>query len=439
MPIEPYPGLRPFKPEEHNLFFGQEHNLDDLFQRLARNHFIAVLGESGCGKSSLVRAGLIPMLLPMHERAIISWRVIITQPGNDPISNLAQSLQKLTNIPASLAPNIKDILHKDPMGLVSIVEKAPDSAKKFLLIFIDQFEELFRFRREAPQLHENDQAALYVKLLLNAAQHASADVYVVTTMRSEYLGEASQFYNLAEAISDGLFLLPRMKRLQCEDAIVKPALSMHRELQQSIVQRLLNETEEREDGLPLLQHGLRRLWDTANDAGDISLPERFCASKDTEYVQWSLNDHLNQILGELGLVEQQIAAKLFKLLGELDSKGRLIRRPTGWREIKAVSADQESILKVINAFRDEEKGRTFLVPSKQARAVPSDDDKLDISHEVLLRRWTTYSKWLKEESEDSARYNWLADAADEHTKGNGDLLQGLEVRSSHFGRLGWRS
>src|ERR1700735_5636 len=113
MPIEPHPGLRPFKPVDHGLFFGQERNLDELFQRLARNHFIAVLGESGCGKSSLVRAGLIPMLLPAHEGAIKSWRVVIAQPGMDPIGNLAESLQGLTKSSSSLA--LESTLRQDPM------------------------------------------------------------------------------------------------------------------------------------------------------------------------------------------------------------------------------------------------------------------------------------------------------------------------------------
>ena len=432
MRIQPYPGLRPFKSAEHDLFFGQESNLDDLFQRLGKKHFIAVLGESGCGKSSLVRAGLIPMLVPMDEGALVSWRVIIAQPGMNPISNLAQELRALGHDPATAVTDIERDLRVDPEGLIRVVERTKDSSRKFLLIVVDQFEELFRFRRESQESRRDDQAALYVKLLLNAAQREGADVYVVITMRSEYLGEASQFYNLAEAISDGLFLLPRMKRVQSEDAIVQPALSVGTELQQSIVQRLLNETEEREDGLPLLQHSLRRLWDKATESNgrrNVALPGEFSGNLEMDYVQWSLDDHLNEILRELSLARQQIAAKLFKLLGEWDLRGNLIRRPTKWVEVKGISPDEGGILAVVNAFRDEEKGRTFLVPSREMRPTFQDEDKLDISHEVLLRRWTTYRKWLNEELHDSARYDQLASAADRWAKGEGGFLQEPELSS----------
>jgi WD40 repeat protein/ABC-type sugar transport system ATPase subunit len=433
MPVDPYPGLRPFKPEEHTLFFGQERNLDELFQNLSRNHFIAVLGESGCGKSSLVRAGLIPMLVPMHEGAVKSWRVVVAQPGKNPISNLAQAMQDFAVPPTSDdRANIEAMLREGPMGLIGVIERCKNKSTKFLLVVIDQFEELFRFRRDAQLDHRDDEAALYVKLLLHAAQREESDTYVLITMRSEYLGEAAQFYQLAEAISDGLFLLPRMKRVQCEDAIVQPALSAGTKLQQSIVQRFLNETEEREDGLPLLQHGLRRLWDKANHGErprNVVLPTEFSETSGIDYVGWSLNEHLDMILGELDSTEQDIAAKLFKLLGESDSKGRLVRRPTEWREIKTISTDPKCLLRVINAFRDEKLGRTFLVPSIQQTPTFADDDKVDISHEVLLRRWTTYGKWLKHESENSAHYEWLADAADRWAVGKGGLLHGLELSS----------
>lgn len=431
MPTAPYPGLRPFKIQEHGIFFGQEQNRDALFQRLAQHRFIAVLGESGCGKSSLVRAGLIPMVEPARVGAVRSWRVIVTQPGMNPILNLSRALQRLTeDAPVDGFGDIESLLSRDPLSLIKIAGANRDKTTRFLLVVVDQFEELFRFRREGKP-GSDDQAALYVKILLNAAQAESANVYVLITMRSEYLGEASQFYRLAEAISDGLFLLPRMKRVQCEDAIVQPALEEGAEIPQSVVQRLLNETEEREDGLPLLQHGLRRLWDTSqfkDQTRTFALPKELERSG-AEYVQWCLNEHLDEILADLNLQERTVAAKAFKLLGDWDSKGRLIRRATEWRDIKAIGPTEAQVLKVIDAFRDEKLGRTFLVPSKEERPSLKDHDKLDISHEVLLRRWNTYSEWLRQEAEDSARYYWLADAADRWAKEERGFLQGLELVS----------
>jgi len=371
----------------------------------------------------------------------------VTRPGMKPIRGLAQELSELTSSFRSPLTGIDAVLRKDPFGLINVFDQVKSDERKFLLVVVDQFEELFRFRKESTDLFRDDEAALYVKLLLKAAQKEDADIYVLITMRSEYLGEASQFYNLAEAISDGLFLLPRMKRVQSEEAIVEPALSVGAEIPPSIVQRLLNETEEREDGLPLLQHGLRRLWDTRQN-GSIALPQAFLEAQkdgkkdgktDKYYVEWCLNDHLDEILRGLNEEQRKIAAKVFKLLGERDRKGRLTRRATEWCDIKAISIDgkaidEKAIQDVVDAFSDEKEGRTFLFPSKQEREKLKNDDqkdgdkkdevKLDISHEVLLRKWETYSKWLEEEDKDSARYTQLADAADRWARREGELRQG---------------
>lgn len=441
--MTPYPGLRPFKPEENVFFFGQERSVESLFKRLTESHFVAVLGESGCGKSSMVRAGLIPELVPPEGGEYVSWEVVQTRPELNPIHNLAEGLSKLADIPFS-SIETEGMLREDPAALIEIVRRTREMRKqqhgvtggedstRFLLFVVDQFEELFAYGLVPEKQDQADEAALYVKLLLRAAEEFEAEIYVLITMRSDFLGQASQFYGLAEKISDGLFLLPRMKRAQCEDAIVRPAETAGVALSQAVVQELLNETEEREDGLPLLQHALRRLWDTGFGRVGSELPSEFLEGPSEDFVKWSLNEHLDDIVAHLEPEERDVAGRLFKLLGEEDIRGRLVRRQTRWRDVKNICTDQHKLLLVVNAFRDESLGRTFLVPSRQEKEVLEDEDKIDISHEVLLRQWDTYAHWLTEEAKDAKQYTWIAESADRHVLLSSSTLDDAAAWNARF-------
>src|SRR5262245_24158568 len=186
---QPYPGLRPFEADEADLFFGREEHVDALLTRLSASHFVAVVGESGAGKSSLVRAGLLPALeAGFVVEAGADWRVAVLRPGGAPLTALAESL---------LAPGLLGAkggvpqrafalaeLRRGPLGLVQLVRDAHLRASCNTLIVIDQFEELFRYCREPAQ---KDQANVFVELLLHASRQRHVPIFVVLTMRSDYV------------------------------------------------------------------------------------------------------------------------------------------------------------------------------------------------------------------------------------------------------------
>jgi len=152
--FNPFPGLRPFEPDEDHLFFGREQEIDELLRRLRTTRFLQVVGTSGTGKSSLVRSGLIPALQSgSMVQAGSNWRILIFRPGDDPIGNLAASLDAPDALGAQgeLASTnrilLEATLRRSTLGLVQAVRQANIPAEDNLLVVVDQFEELFRFRR----------------------------------------------------------------------------------------------------------------------------------------------------------------------------------------------------------------------------------------------------------------------------------------------------
>ncbi len=277
----PYPGLRPFKFEESYLFFGREGQSEDLLRRLERSHFLAVVGTSGSGKSSLVRAGLLPLLLSGYmPNTGANWRIAVFRPGNDPIHNLAWSLAQPEQFATgfSTAENNSDgdlnvgitetILRRSAVGLLDYADGRELATGENLLVVVDQFEELFRFKKESAQAKSEDEAAAFVKLLLEATNDKLSRVYVVITMRSDFLGNCSEFRNLPEAINDGQYLIPRLTREQLRQVIESPAKVHGVNISPVLVTNLLNDIGDDQDQLPVLQHALMRTWNEWAEKGN---------------------------------------------------------------------------------------------------------------------------------------------------------------------------
>ena len=416
-PANPFPGLRPFREDESGLFFGQEDHVEDLLDRLGRKRFVAVLGQSGSGKSSLMRAGLLPELRK-GKLADNSprWVVVETHPGENPVGRLAARLAAAF---AGCGVDVAGEITRDSRALLRIVAEAHLPPRQKVLIFVDQFEELFRYCRQSTDSQQRDQADHFVKLLLEAVNDPGSPIYIVLAMRSEFLGDCALFFDLAEQVNEGTFLLPRMTRDQAERVIAGPVEARGAHIDRRLLQRLLNDSEGLEDGLPLLQHALRRVWEHWRERGqpdaeiglaDYELPEEKCKAWPSP-LQAHLNVHLNSIYEGLGEGRERVARELFRLLSERDNKGRDVRRPVRYQDLlnSLPAALHPDIEPVIDAFRDASQGRTFLMPPQ---GQPLAGSMVDISHECLLRRWDRLRKWIGWEEEDRRHFELLADTAD---------------------------
>lgn len=266
--FNPFPGLRPFESHENHLFFGREGQSDELLRRLRRTRFLAVVGTSGSGKSSLMRAGLLPALHGgFMAQTAATWHIAVLRPGSDPLGNLAEAMSalapfqlqnELANYQAAM---LRASLSRSSLGLIETCKQAPLPANENLLVVVDQFEELFRFKQEAQKIGHGEEAAAFVQLLLEAARQRDVAIYVVLTMRSDFLGDCAQFRDLPEAINDGQYLIPRMMREQRRAAITGPINVANGAITDRLVQRLLNDVGDNPDQLPILQHALMRSWD----------------------------------------------------------------------------------------------------------------------------------------------------------------------------------
>ncbi len=433
----PYPGLRPFDKDEAHLFFGREVQIEDMLARLEERRFLAVVGTSGCGKSSLVRAGLLPAL----EQGFLSdagpdWRMAVMRPGSAPFDNLttelikAEALGRERKSDAQAAALLQATLRRGPLGLVEAIEESHLSAGTNILVVVDQFEEIFRYRDQTQNVNEAD---AFVSLLLAAAQSrlSGVPIYIIITMRSDFLGDCALFAGLPEAINDSQFLTPRLTRAQYQDVIIEPAQVLDGKLDAALVNRLLNDLRGDPDQLPVLQHALMRMWMQAADDGHV----KELTGADYEAVGGfaeALSNHCDEILkDDLNPTQQRIAEAMFRALCERGSDQRDTRRPVKLGNIAAIAGvDIEEVKPVVEAFRA--AGRNFLMPPLPT--VLDADTTLDISHESLIRQWRSLNRWVVAEAESARQYQRLEDAAQRRQTIGAELWRGVDLQTA----LDWK-
>jgi tetratricopeptide (TPR) repeat protein len=456
----PYPGLRPFRRNESDLFFGREGCVDDMVDRLRATRFLAVLGASGSGKSSLVATGLLDALeLGLLAPAGSHWQVARFRPGGEPIRNLAAALvgpsgEQPTDVGADVQQEIEllaSFLRRGPRSVVQWCLDGNLPCGCNLLILVDQFEELFRYGNYA----RREEAEAFVALLIASAQAEDVSIHVVITLRSEYLGACALIPGLAERINSGLYLTPRMTRDQVRQAIEGPARVCGFAIEPALVSRLLNDLSgfapweddssddelqrlsRQSDQLPLMQHVLNRLWLRANEAaGGGSVRLRLRDYEQLGGLRGALDTHAREVFESLPDHDRPIVEIVFRALISGTSVANAIRRPCQYGELLDLAqGDRAAVDRVVQAFRAADCN--FLTTDRrigQDRPPPSValDDRavVDISHESLIRQWSDLSDWLDKEVRAAAFWRRLVAAAESYDRGEGDLLRGADLAYS---------
>ena len=433
--LSPFPGLRPFSQKEADRFFGRGKHVAELAAMLGQVRFIAVSGTSGCGKSSLVRAGLLDALqrASAEPGAAVKWRTALLRPGGRPIFRLAQALVDVLwpSRSEDEALTLYGELNLGGLGLVDMVRRARLAENERLLVVVDQFEEVFRFRQmpEAKTLRDTttdlslDEATAFVKLLLNAAEERGGSINVVITLRSDTLGGTEEFRGLPEAINRGLYMVPRLTRDQRKEAIVGPVEALGFKVAPSLVQRLLNDVSDSFDDLPVMQHALSRTWRqwclTSGGSRPIDLSDYEAASVGT--ARHALSIHADEAYHELeaeGL--GPVVEKVFRALTERSGQGRGLRRPLPFDTLcRVVGGPAEDVARVVDRYRSSDTA--FLTPSSKVDL--KTNPVIDISHESLMRQWKRLTDWAKDEHAARTLLLRLCDAADR----GAELWRGREL------------
>jgi len=437
--FNPFPGLRPFEAEDDRVFFGREKVIDDLLRRLRLCRFLAIVGTSGSGKSSLVRAGLVPSLFSgFMVSAGSSWRVAAMRPGENPIHQLAVALDttQVLGTEGELASTnrvlMEATLRRGTRGLIEAVRQARIPREDNLLVVVDQFEELFRFQTSRQVKNSKDEAAAFVKLLLEAAQQDQIPIYVALTMRSDFIGDCMEFPGLPEAINTGLYLVPRMTRNEVQSAITGPVAVGGGTIAHRLVLRLLNDFGDESDQLPVLQHALMRTWDywdlhrRSDEPIDIEDYQAIGTLRNALSIH--AEESYEEVRKENG---QKIVERMLKALTDTFSDPRGVRRPTSVQDLAAIcEVSEEEVIQIIEIFRGPKC--SFLTPPCPVALEPP--SIIDLSHESLMRCWTRLATWAKEEQASASVYVRLSQAARWFAEGTAGLWRTPELELG----LRWR-
>ena len=465
--ICPYTGLRSFTEEESLYFKGREEHIDQATAQLERNKFLMLTGASGDGKSSLIYAGIIPNARAGFLKSkYTSWCVADFRPERSPFHNLCKSvaqqleIRNVNSVQAELShgfsalidlyKNSKRFLDPGSIAWQSATEAeraAPKREAANLIVLVDQFEEFFtnpeNYHKGVPSRDSN----LVVNLLLETARIALEEdlpVYVVFTMRSDFIGQCAAFRGLPEYIGFSQFFVPRLNRSQLQQVIEEPAVLSGNRITRRLTERLIHDITEGVDQLPILQHALNQIWHAADNGrkemdlihyamvGGMSvkeLPDEHVISFNQWFeklpqnirpfyrkpsLQNVLDTHTNKLYeqasayyaGKTGNDIPEEDAKFiiktaFSCLTKID-QGRAVRNRMTLQEVTNILGNPKySTLDVgiiLNIFR--EPGNTFIRPflldNEESRPL-NDHTILDITHESLIRNWEYLGQWAKEE------------------------------------------
>ncbi|PWB89811.1 hypothetical protein C5688_13290 [Methylocystis sp. MitZ-2018] len=471
----PFPGLRPFYYRDRGYFFGRQEQIYALYRLIDRSRFVAVVGSSGSGKSSLVRAGLLPLLdEETNEEGARNWKCALMRPGDSPIARLASAFSDLAPdedeaVVAIRRERIAFDLRRSSFGMSEALGKVAGLDGHSLLLVVDQFEELFRFAadeavaspRESSTL-SREEAAQFVQLLIEGARTTVRDVHIIITMRSDFIGDCARFHGLPEAVSGAQFLVPALTRDQLEEVICKPLDAIGGSIDPTLVERLLNDSNDDRDQLPVLQHCLLRLWERAGiDPQSNAAPA--AAAEDADFanhnaggkngggrrltlahyvaiggLRKALSQHADEILADLSDVTLAVE-QTFRALSEMDREGRAIRRALPfWRLVAETGFAETALRRIVNRFRGDDC--SFLTPSPRDVSTLVAETRIDVSHEALLRRWERISGnvdepgspkasmkrgWLAEEERDGRIYRGLLTLLDSEGRTDPVLPLGL--------------
>lgn len=450
----PFPGLRAFGADERSLFYGRERQLDELLRKMRTSRFLAVVGTGGSGKSSLVRAGLVPRLQDgFSGQAGDRWRVALCTPGKNPIESLSKSLAQrgVLHPDDIMDPNfpavVENTLRRGSYGIVEAFKQA--NIKENLIVVVDQFEELFQStgaKKKRGKNKEKEEASAFVNLLLSACRQKDVPIYIILTLRSSHLGMCTEFRGLPEIINDGQFLIPRMKTEDLKRAIIAPiespdAKKIHQAeptIDRELTNRIITDMGEDMDQMSVLQHLLMRMWynwEVRND-GNPAAPITAKNYEAVGGIQKAMSLHAEEAYDELTVVSRQdgnvqrdpakeaLCAKIFRALSEKGPDGKPARRAISVNELMRITESNLSDIRMtIYMFSRED--RLFL--SAPDLSELDEDSIVTIAHESLMEKWDRLRQWMDEETEAADIYMRMAAAAALYYEGKGGLWKDPEL------------
>lgn len=384
----PFQGLQYYDEKDADRFFGRENLVAKIVGRLANSRFLTVIGASGSGKSSVVRAGVIPALrrgerlgdgsLPPTDSG--QWDIRIFTPSAHPLDALAASLTRESES-VSAATALRQDLAQEPGALNLIARRLlAQTGKKRLMLVIDQFEEIFT------QCHQDDERSAFIENLLNATEPAdSQPITILLTLRADFYSQLAVQDRLRELVSQNQEFIGAMSRDELIRAILQPAALGNWKVQEGLVEVILDDLGSEPGALPLLSHALLETWKRRR--GRVLTVSGYTASGG---VHGAIAQTAETVFRQRLTAEQQpIARMIFVKLAEIGEGTLDTRRRATFSELITRATDTVTIDAVLSILTD---ARLITTDTLE----PGDIRVVEVAHEALIREWPTLRDWLNQ-------------------------------------------
>ena len=396
----PYKGLRAFGEVDADDFFGRESLTTRLVNRLSEvieaGRLLTVVGPSGSGKSSAVRAGLIPALRGGAIAGSERWLITVMYPGSRPWEELEAALLRIAVQPRE---TLRSELELGSHGLArALLQILPSDS--CLLLVVDQLEELF-------SLVDDEARDRFLSALLDATAVEHSRLLVITTLRADFFDRLLRHPRVGEEVRAGIEVITQLTKQELERAITKPGAAVGVDFEPGLVPEIVSEVANQPGTLPMLQYALTELFDQhrSGSIGRATFPE-------FEGVLAALGNRAEQTYVELTPQAQEAARQLLLGLVTSGEGGQVVATRMTRKEFDSLLGPTAPLQEVLNRFGR----RRLLTFDRDPRGEPT----VEVAHEALLVRWPRLAAWVDEQREDLWLRSQLHAAAEEWIRAERD-------------------
>lgn len=431
----PFPGLRPFRTEEKELFFGRQAESPEILTKLLASRFLAVTGSPGSGKTSVINCIIIPGLTAMTGAGEKGVKVLYFCPGADPLANLVKVI----------SPELSTLCSTDECsrligGMISSAEGSAEKAlrkisgdgEKKLLIVADNFGDIFRSGIQPSSGEKQAQIRSLVNILTSAVSMASPEVFVVIAMDAGQISYCSQFKALTRLINNSNHVVPWLGPDYYREVAEKPVMKAGASIDDELISVLATDAGEDPGTLPMLQHALMRTWEQWEQSGYHSNPLGMTDYRIAGRVGSSVSLHGDEIFSHLDDNEKQICEKLFKAITGKGNDNRAIRRPLSFSALQTVTGCTAEELKAVSG-RFSDPSVSFLTPGPEV--VAGEDTIINLSYDCIINSWERLRNWVEEEAASVRVYMFLSEASALFQQGRAGLLEHPDLKAA----IEWRN
>jgi len=402
--LSPYVGLRAFEETDSTRFFGRDDTIQKLLARLRQDgvqgRFLAVVGASGSGKSSVVQAGLLPQLRAGMIPDSSNWLIVSLTPGSHPLETLTEKLYSIAPRPI---PNLQDRLAQDKTTLQTIVQSELSLGDDELLLFIDQFEELFT------QSSDESARKSFLDNLYEAVTANDSRVRVMLTLRADFYDRPLAYAPFSELLQENTYTLLPMNPTQISRAIEQPASLNNISIDADLIALLISDMSGQAGALPLLQYTLNELYEQGADANlTVDIYEQIGG------IAGALAQRADTIMQRLSDAQKEATRRLFLRLIHVNDNGSHTRQRILWQDVMPIGADNSDMQTIIDVFGTY---RLLTFDRDATTRTPT----IEITHESMLEQWTQLRKWIDSNQIALAQRDRLDFALNEWERNNHDV------------------